>query len=103
MQKVFQDLDDYMFYEFRIFQATQARMYEGLNYSINSGFTTLVGLNCLLTVTTVGMLLLWFFGLDGERAKLSHIYGIILQLPTKVVNKGTTSYLIGFIVLISYN
>ena len=38
--KVYQDIDDYIIYMFKLFQATQARMVQGMNTSINIKLTT---------------------------------------------------------------
>ena len=36
MQDVFEDIDDSIFYMFRLYQATQTRMYQGLNHYVTS-------------------------------------------------------------------
>jgi hypothetical protein len=60
MQNVFKDIDDSLFYMFRLYQATQARMYIGLNYSIDSSLYLLDILN-ILSTTILAFILIWWF------------------------------------------
>ena len=46
-QRIFEDLDDYIFYMFRLYQATQARMNEGLSNTIKIRIFILISLSAV--------------------------------------------------------
>jgi hypothetical protein len=66
-QKIHQDLDDYMFFMFLIFQATQARMYNGLTYSIINLGVILEQMNILATIIIVSIVAYWFIDLQTKK------------------------------------
>lgn len=86
-RKVFQDIDDSIFYMFRLYQATQARMYEGLNFSVSESLIFLDILNSCSVAVFVLLLGWWLFGLKSQRRTLMQLYGAVLQFPETVMKK----------------
>lgn len=79
--EVFRDIDDSLFYMFRLYQATQARMYESLNYSISTSLIVLKLINALSVAAICGSTLWWLCGYRRTQKDLKNLYGVILQLP----------------------
>lgn len=59
MQDVFTDIDDSIFYMFRLYQATQDRMYKGLRYIVNSSLFLLDTINAFSTLILVFVMFWW--------------------------------------------
>ncbi len=56
--KVFQDLDDYLFFMFRIYQMTQDRMYTGLTHSIADTMSLITVVDCLIVLIALSDMIL---------------------------------------------
>jgi hypothetical protein len=83
---VFRDIDDSLFYMFRLYQATQARMYESLNYSISTSLVLLKLINALSVAALSAYTLWWFCGFRRTQQDLKNLYGVILQLPEGLIS-----------------
>jgi hypothetical protein len=84
---VYQDLDDYMYYMFQIYQLTQARMYQGLSNTVQALSVDLTLINCAATILFLLVVLYWFINLKEEKLKLSYLYGYVIQIPEKIMSR----------------
>lgn len=84
-QAVYEDIDDYLIYMFRLYQATQARLVQGLNTSIDR--TVGVSSKLLLVQGAILVIILfhWFYKMDAEMLKISNLYSQVLQFPKAIV------------------
>lgn len=83
---VFRDIDDSLFYMFRLYQATQARMYESLNYSISTSLVLLKLVNALSVAAICGSIIWWLAGYRRTQKDLKNLYGVVLQLPEGLIS-----------------
>ena len=66
-KNIFEDLDDYIFYMFRLYQATQARMNDGLTIAIQNRIIVLEAiLGCSLFLY-FSILCYWFYKTKREK------------------------------------
>lgn len=80
-QSVFKDIDDSIFYMFRLYQATQARMYQGLTYSVNNSLPFLDIVNTAAIFILVLVVCWWLKSYRGQQREMGQLYGTVLQFP----------------------
>lgn len=86
-QKIFEDLDDYIFYMFRLYQATQARMNKGLANTMYYRVNSLVTMAAITIVILGALVGYWLWRLHGERMKLATIWGYFVIYPVEMVRE----------------
>lgn len=87
MGKVYQDLDDYAIFLFKVYQLIEERIIEALadeSSNINSlvNFIVYLCLGYFLGITAF-----WVLNRRGEQEKASQLYGYVLQLPESVLGR----------------
>ena len=70
-QKIFEDLDDYIFYMFKLYQETQSRMNAGLEVALTNRINFLIELDVIQGVILVIVMIIWIINSKKQNAKLS--------------------------------
>lgn len=78
---VFQNIDDYIYYLFKIYQALTNQIMnsvEGISNNINQNISIIFIFEIILLLLA---LLIWVVRISTEKKKLSDLYAQVLQLP----------------------
>lgn len=79
--RVFQDMDDYIFYMYLMFELIQNSLAQGVGQAANKVIFSITYL-MVIEIALMGLLLsFWLVRLSGEKKNLSNLYGAVLQLP----------------------
>jgi len=78
---VFHDIDDYIYYLFKIYQALTNQIMnsvEGISNNINQNISIIVIFEIIILILA---LIIWIARINTEKKKLSNLYAQVLQLP----------------------
>jgi len=78
---VFHDIDDYIYYLFKIYKALTNQIMnsvEGISNNINQNISIIVIFEIIILILA---LIIWIARINTEKKKLSNLYAQVLQLP----------------------
>ena len=78
---LFEDVDDYAFYNFKIYQLIEGLVIEGIAAASDSITATIKLIVFAEIMALIAALLFWLLRLGREKMQLSNLYAQVLQLP----------------------
>lgn len=78
---LYEDVDDYAFYNFKIYQLIEAQIISGMAAIYNNIISSIKVIVFLEMVALIAALLFWLLRLEREKMQLSDLYAQVLQLP----------------------
>lgn len=81
---LFEDVDDYAFYNFKVYQLIEAQVISGMAAIYNSIIVTVKLIVFVEMMALIAALLFWLLRLGREKKQLSNLYAQVLQLPQAI-------------------